>query len=79
MDIEFELESLLLSRDFRIRLNQSLASRGYHLHVALVTQEGTLISGSTPGVNPLPTESNEMREEDIGFLAGLPGSAEDSL
>ena len=70
MDITIELERLLLAKDFRHRLNKSLAERGYHLHVALVTPDGRLVPGCSPGVNPLPDESNELREEDIGFLEG---------
>nr|QDH86902.1 MAG: hypothetical protein H2Bulk34293_000003 [Leviviridae sp.] len=77
MDIEFELERLLLSRDFRQKLNKSLADRGYLIHVALIDQlRNVLVPGGTPGINPAPTESNELREEDVGFLAGLPGSSD---
>jgi len=76
MDIEFELETLLLSRDFRIKLNKSLADRGYLIHVALIDPvDMRLVPGNTQGVDPAPKESLELREEDVGFLDGLPSSA----
>jgi hypothetical protein len=59
MDIVFELETLLMSYDFRQKLNQSLIDRGMSVRIALITPEGNLVPGDTPGVSPLGGERND--------------------
>jgi len=58
MDISFDLETLLLSRDFRVKLNKSLEDLGYRIHVALIDQENRLVPGDSIGITPFPGERN---------------------